>query len=172
MGNFTNSSWGLVQMKTNGEADSSQVSGNCRGRKEQFSLSHRTSMAILCTEYVKAHDARYHRYESFNECLCLYTCIMKDALHAWCNTTCLTATDSYESLWVLCTIIAQLMMQVLMRALAPLASCEDETKLITTSTKIQDSQRLLRMLWVYTPSNRQYWITYKIVKAMCTIFMC
>ena len=30
MGNFTTSSWGLVQMKTKGEADSSQVSGNCR----------------------------------------------------------------------------------------------------------------------------------------------
>lgn len=30
MGNFTSSSWGLVQMKTNGEPDSSQVSGNCR----------------------------------------------------------------------------------------------------------------------------------------------
>lgn len=60
-------------MKTNGEADSSQVSGNCRGRKGQFSLLHRTSMAILCTEYVKAHDARYHGYESFNECLRLAT---------------------------------------------------------------------------------------------------
>ncbi len=47
-------------MKTKGEADSSQVSGNCKGRKGQFSLLHRTSMAILCTEYVKAHDAWYH----------------------------------------------------------------------------------------------------------------
>lgn len=31
----------------------------------------------------------------------------------------LRATDSYWSLWVLCTIIAQLMMQLLMRAVAP-----------------------------------------------------
>lgn len=33
MGNFTSSSWGLVQMKTNGEADSSQVSGNCSSKE-------------------------------------------------------------------------------------------------------------------------------------------
>lgn len=35
MGNFTSSSWGLVQMKTNGEADSSQVSGNCSGKERE-----------------------------------------------------------------------------------------------------------------------------------------
>lgn len=97
MGNFTSSSWGLVQMKTNGEADSSQVSGNCRGRedqqrKDQFSIIlHRHSPAILHTECVKPHDAQYHCDETFRERLCLYS--RRDVPNARCNTTCLTATQ-------------------------------------------------------------------------------
>lgn len=56
-------------------------------------------------------------------------------LRAWCNTTGLTATDSYESRWVLCTIIARLMMQSLMRAAAALVSSKDDTKYMTTSNR-------------------------------------
>ena len=47
--------------------------GGRRGRKEQFSIIlHRTITAILCAEYVKAHDAPYRGDESFSERLCLY----------------------------------------------------------------------------------------------------
>lgn len=80
MGNFTSSSWGLVQMKTNGEADSSQVSGNCRGkeakeRQDQFSVVLRRG---LHGKDVKPQDARCCCDESFSERACLY--IVRDVL--------------------------------------------------------------------------------------------
>lgn len=45
--------------------------GGGRGeREEQFSfILHTTSMAILCIEYVSAHDGGYNGYESFSKCL-------------------------------------------------------------------------------------------------------
>lgn len=66
---------------------------------------------------------------------CLYAYVVQTVLRAWCNTTGLTATDSYESRWVLCTIIAQLMMQSLMRAAAALVSSKDDSKYMTTGKK-------------------------------------
>lgn len=48
MGNFTSSSWGLAQMKTNGEADSSQVSGNCSGKaKERKRVGKRDKTGLM-----------------------------------------------------------------------------------------------------------------------------
>lgn len=59
-------------------------------REDQFSIMlHRSSTAILCTEWVSPHDAQYHCDESFSE-LCWY--IMRYVLYAWCDATCLTAT--------------------------------------------------------------------------------
>lgn len=97
--------------------------------REQFSIILQgTAAARLGTEYGKSLE-RYHDYESFSECLFIRRhqarCPPRtpDVIpHA------LTATDSYESLWVFCTVIAQLMMQLLMRAVTSLASGKDETK--------------------------------------------
>lgn len=154
MGNFTSSSWGLVQMKTNGEEDSSQVSGNFRsggsggGRRKK-----KSSLASSYTGLAWPYCAR-NMLKLMMPCIAvmnhsvsvyLYAYIMLDVLLAWCNTTCLIATDSYESHWVLCTIIAHLMMPSLMRAVAALANSKDKTKFITTGTKIQDIQTLSQM---------------------------
>lgn len=139
MGNFTSNSWGLVQMKTNGEADSSQVSGNCRdggGRdneKNSLASSYTGLACQYCAQKICWRSWQRYSYESFSESL--FIRLHRANCRAWCNTTGLTATDSYESRWVLCTIIAQLMMQSLMRAAAALVSSKDDSKYMTTGKK-------------------------------------
>lgn len=110
MGNFTSSSWGLVQMKTNGEADSSQVSGNCRGRedqqrKDQFSIIlHRRSPAILHVLNLMMPSITVMKH---SESVCVYIAgemsPMPDVIQ-----------QLIESHWVFCSIITWLMTQLLM----------------------------------------------------------
>lgn len=123
-------------MKTNGEADSSQVSGNCRGgegeREEKNSLA--SSYTELARPYCALNMLSFMMpgitVMNDSASISVYTptsgkmsSVPDVRLHAP------TATNSYESLWVLCAIIAQLMMQLVMKAVSPLASSKDKTKI-------------------------------------------